>query len=101
MKSLGTILFGTNAIDLSALEQLVDTSQTRTMARAIFVFARRYAAEGLSLREGLKCLESDIERNGLDALSDHKVGNLAHARIQEIAAAINRLRTLKVLGFGG
>jgi predicted ABC-class ATPase len=96
VKGLKTILFGTTAIDLTALEQLVDTSQTRTIAQAILSFSRKYATEGLSICEGLKRLERDIEREGLDILAAHKVGNLACVRIQEIASAINRLRTLRV-----
>jgi predicted ABC-class ATPase len=96
VKGLRTILFGTTVIDLSALEQLVDTSQTRAVAQAILVFARKYALEGLSLCEGLRRLESEIDQKGLDALSAYKVGNLARARVQEIAFAINRLRTLRV-----
>lgn len=96
VKGLRTILFGTTAIDLSALEQLVDTSQTRAIAQAMLGFARKYALEGLSLCEGLKRLDREIEGKGLDTLSTCKVGNLARARVQEIAFAINRLRTLRV-----
>lgn len=96
VKGPRTIVFGTTAIDLHGLEQLVDTSQTRTIAQAVLVFARKYATQGLSLREGLRCLDDEIERSGLDVLSVYKVGNLARVRVQEIAAAINRLRTLRI-----
>jgi predicted ABC-class ATPase len=98
VQGLRTILFGTTRINLAALEQLVDTSQTRAIAQAILIFGRKYAAEGLSLREGLRRLESEIETKGLDTLSAYKVGNLARVRVQEIAFAINRLRTLKISG---
>lgn len=96
VKGLRTILFGTTPIDLAALEQLVDASQTRTIAQSILLFARGFAARGFTLREGLQRLEREVEQNGLDVLSHHKVGNLARARTAEIAAAINRLRTLRV-----
>jgi predicted ABC-class ATPase len=95
-KGLRTILFGSTPIDLSSLEQLVDHSQTRAIAQAVLIFATRYASRRLSLREGLKILESEIESKGLDVLTPFKVGNLARPRIQEIAFAINRLRTLQV-----
>jgi predicted ABC-class ATPase len=96
VRGLKTIVFGRTTIDLIALEQLADASQTRGIAQAILAFATRYAAEGLSLKDGLIQLESEMERRGLDFLSTHKVGNLARPRVQEIAFAINRLRTLKV-----
>lgn len=64
----------------------------------MLILKGKFAAEKVSFLEGLKWLESAIEREGLDILSVHKAGNLAFARIQEVAFAINRLRTLRVLG---
>jgi predicted ABC-class ATPase len=95
-KGLKMILFGSTLIDLSSLEQLVDVSQTRSIARAILMFANRYAPRDLSLCEGLELLESELELKGLDALTPFKVGNLARPRMQEVAFAINRLRTLRI-----
>jgi predicted ABC-class ATPase len=94
-KGLRTILFGRSQIDLTSLEQLVDQSQTRAIGRAILFFARRYASQGLSLGEGLQQLERELDLYGLDLLIPFKTGNLARPRIQEIAFAINRLRTLR------
>jgi predicted ABC-class ATPase len=96
VKGPRTILFGRTVLDLVGLEQLADISQTRAIARAIHVFASKYAGAGRSLFEGLRELVAEVERNGLDTLTVHKVGNLAHVRIQEIAFSINRLRTLRV-----
>ncbi len=95
-KGLGTILYGVNNIDLSALEQLVDTSQTRAIGEAIHFFARNCASKGMSIREGLRFLDAELDKQGLDILKPFKTGNLARPRIQEIASAMNRLRTLKV-----
>ncbi|MFQ5928651.1 MAG: ABC-ATPase domain-containing protein [Acidobacteriota bacterium] len=95
-KGLKKILFGTTALDLSALEQLVDLSQTRAIGEAIFYYANHYASTGLSLKEGLQHLVEDLEGNGLDMLTPHKVGNLARPRLFEIAFAINRMRSLQV-----
>ncbi|MFN3477031.1 MAG: ABC-ATPase domain-containing protein [Candidatus Methylomirabilales bacterium] len=95
-KGLKSILFGTTSIDLSALEQLVDLSQTRAIGEAIYYYATRYAARGFSLREGLERLMEDLEKGGLDILSPFKVGNLARPRVFEIAFAINRMRSLKI-----
>jgi predicted ABC-class ATPase len=95
-KGLGTILYGVNSIDLSALEQLVDKSQTRAIGEAIHFFARHCAPQGMTIREGLSLLDDELNREGLDILTHFKSGNLARPRIQEIASAINRLRTMKV-----
>ena len=95
-KGLKSILFGTTSIDLSALEQLVDLSQTRAVGEAIYYYATHYAARGFSLKEGLQRLMEDLEKGGLDILSPFKVGNLARPRVFEIAFAINRMRSLKV-----
>jgi predicted ABC-class ATPase len=94
-KGLQSIAFGTHTIDLGALEQLVDMSQTRAIGDAI------HFATGLM--EGEKTLKSivdgvleKIEEKGLDVLDTRLVGNYAVFRGLELAAAINRLRTLKV-----
>ena len=95
-KGVKKILFGTTAVDLSALEQLVDISQTRAIGEAIFYYAQHYASENLSLQEGLQELLEQVEEKGLDMLTPYKTGNLARPRIFEIAFAINRMRSLKV-----
>lgn len=95
-KGLGTILYGINRIDLSAVEQLVDSSQTRAIGEAIHFFARHYASKGMTLRDGLFLLDKELDEKGLDILKPFRVGNLARPRIHEVASAINRLRTMKV-----
>lgn len=95
-KGLKTILFGTTIIDLEALEQLVDQSQTRAIGAMILRYAQRYADPRRSLRQGLEALMEEVENKGLDCLLPYKVGNLALPRIFEVAGAINRMRTLKV-----
>ena len=95
-KGLRQILFGTTQIDLSALEQLVDQSQTRAIGAMIYRYATRYADGRRSLREGLELLMAEVRERGLDCLSGPRVGNLALPRIFEVAGAINRMRTLRV-----
>ena len=95
-KGLHHILYGTTSIDLSALEQLVDQSQTRALGAMIHRYATRYADGNRTLREGLELLMKEVEEGGLDCLLPHKVGNLAMPRVFELAGAINRMRTLKV-----
>ena len=95
-KGLDQILFGRISIDLSALEQLVDSSQTNAIGEAIHYFARHCASSGMTVLEGIQELEEVLDRQGLDALKPFKVGNLARPRRFEIAAAINRMRTLRI-----
>ncbi len=95
-KGLDHIRFGTTSIDLSALEQLIDPSQTRAIGEAIHHYSVHYVGKDLSLREGLQRLMENLEKRGLDVLTDSKVGNLAKPRLLEIAFAINRMRSLRV-----
>lgn len=95
-KGLRSILFGTQAIDLSAVEQLVSISQTRAIGDIIHYYAGRYAGRELPLREGLGRVLKDLEEGGMDILSRFREGDYAMPRIFEIAAAINRMRSLRI-----
>ncbi|HAV43409.1 TPA: ATPase [bacterium] len=93
VKDRSTILYGRHAIDLWAVEQLVDPSQTRFIASAIH-YLTRHMDEKKSLREIITHFMEKIEEKSLDLLFVH--GDYALARRHELAAAINRLRTLKI-----
>jgi len=106
------ILYGELSLDLRYLAQLVDSSQTRAIARAIRLASQHLMGgrrQGLrdaepTLAEVLDALESILDDEGLDALdrygrnqpSERHPGNLARPRRHEIAAAINRTRSLEV-----
>jgi len=96
VKGMRTILFGTTAIDLSSLEQLVDASQTRTIGLMVHYYSENYMEKTQHLREGLTKVMDDFRERGFDIFLPHKVGNLAMPRIYEVAGAINRMRTLKI-----
>ncbi len=91
-----TILFGAETIDLSAVEQLVDPGQTRALAAALVHARENYIDGKRSLRQVLDLVEKDIEAGGLGILCRHPDG--AHVRFRrfELAAALNRLRSLQV-----
>jgi predicted ABC-class ATPase len=91
-----TVLFGEQTIDLSAVEQLVDPSQTRALAAALYYAREKYMDGQQSLAQVLHQVMQDIERDGLDVLDNRKMGDHALFRIFELAAALNRLRTLEV-----
>jgi predicted ABC-class ATPase len=94
-KGLKTILFGVHPIDLGAIEQIADTSQTRAIGEAIN-YAMKYMDGKRTLGEIVDSVQKDIEEKGLDVLSPRPVGDFAGFRNLELAAAINRLRTLRV-----
>ena len=95
-KGLKGILYGTDFIDLSYLEQLVDISQTRCIGFLIHYYVSHYLDKSEDLKKGLEKVMCDVEEKGFDILLPYKVGNLALPRIYEVAGAINRMRCLKV-----
>lgn len=92
------VLIGRDVIDLFQVEQLVDSSQTRAIS-----YALHYAAENLmdgrvSMEDLMKQVEKALDINGLDVLvpkGRRYPNNISRPRTFEIAAALNRLRTLK------
>lgn len=96
------LLFGSDPIELRSVEQLVDLSKTRAIGYAIYRASQQYMDGNTTLREVLAALEAFFEEeNGLDRLDpfrrgEQHPGNFARPRIYEIAAAINRLRTVKM-----
>ena len=94
-KGLKTILFGVHPIDLGGVEQLVDMSQTRAIGDAIH-YAQRFMDGKRTLTATVDAVLKDIQEEGLDVLSPRPAGDLAGFRGLELAAAINRLRTLRV-----
>ncbi len=95
-----TIHFGTETIDLSAVEQVVSGSQARAIAAGLLLAARRFVDDRRSIAEILDLVERALEDEGLDALDARKVGNLARFRRFELASALNRLRSLRVIPKG-
>lgn len=91
------IQYGINTIDLSAIEQLVDESQVRMIGEILFYFERTgILNRNLTISQLLDLVEEKMKREGLHTFSAHKghPGELAFVRRFELAAAINRLKTL-------
>ncbi len=97
-RGVGTLVFGEEVVDLSAVEQLVDASQTRAIGEALYYALRRGYLDGeLTLAEILKAVYADIGEGGVEVISrmsEEHPGELALPRPQEVAAALNRLRSL-------
>ncbi|MBE9158331.1 ABC-ATPase domain-containing protein [Nodosilinea sp. LEGE 06152] len=96
-RDVDQLQIGTEAIDLSAVEQLVESGQVRAIAAAI-VYAQRYHLTATtSLSEAIAAVMTDIAQYGLDCLTEWPTGDLVCFRGLELAAAINRLRTLRTV----
>lgn len=93
-KGLHTIELGRERVDLSYLEQLAEPGQTEAIARMIRALA---GGKDREAREAVESALASIQENGLDSLgrSDGHPGELSLPRVQEVAAAINRIRTLE------
>jgi predicted ABC-class ATPase len=94
-KGLQSIAFGTHTIDLGAVEQLVDISQTRAIGDALY-YATRFMDGSKTLKQIVEAVMNAIENRGLDVLNRRPSGDYARFRGLELAAAMNRLRTLSV-----
>ncbi|UCG12448.1 MAG: ABC-ATPase domain-containing protein [Deltaproteobacteria bacterium] len=87
--------FGTNTIDLTALEQLVSPSQTLAVAKSLVYLRNNYMNGLRPVRELMAMLERDLTVQGLDVLSKRSSGEYALPRRLEVAGALNRLRSLR------
>ncbi|MGD9141044.1 MAG: ABC-ATPase domain-containing protein [bacterium] len=91
-----TILFGRYTIDLSAVETIVHPSQVNAVGQALYYARTRYMDGRRTLPEILDLVMKDIEASGLDVIDPRKMGDYAMFRRLELAAALNRLPTLRV-----
>jgi predicted ABC-class ATPase len=96
VRSDDELVLGTEAIDLVALEQIVDRGQVRAIGVAIAYSQRYYWDGSRTLDEIVMAVMADIEAAGWDALTATPEGDLVRFRELELAAAINRLRSLKL-----
>ncbi len=95
-RGLRAIQYGTEEIDISLVEQIVDASQTRYIADCLQYAYHHLANDRYTVYELVECIESLVQSQGLDVLQPYLTGDRAWARPFEIAAALNRLRTLYV-----
>ncbi len=90
---------GNQTVDLSRLSQFAEVPQIR----AVGYLLAWLAEHGQELRSDgtvgglLSALERAVEEGGLEAFLPARYGDLAAPRRFEVAAALNRLRTLRIL----
>ncbi|MDE2752862.1 MAG: ATPase, partial [Gemmatimonadota bacterium] len=88
---------GSDRIDLAGVRQLVSRAQTRAVAQAL-VYAQRFMDAEMTVEDILEALSGSMEDDGLDVLDTGRTGDLALPRMQEVAAALARLRSLTMIG---
>lgn len=93
-RGIGTIELGRERVDLSYLEQLAEPGQTEAIARIIGGFAS--TGESRRVEEVVEEALALVSKSGLGSLSDFEghPGEMSLPRAQEVAAAINRVRSL-------
>lgn len=96
VRDVDELVFGTEAIDLSAVEQIVDVGQLRAIGAAITYLQQHYLDGKRTLAQSIEFIMSDLASSGLDALLPYPQGDLITFRSHELAAVINRLRSLEV-----
>ncbi len=97
VRDMDEVTFGTEEIDVTAVEQIVDKAQLRAIVSAMVYGKQKYMDGKKTLREIIDQVMADIENQGMDILSPFREGDFAMFRRLELAAAINRLRTLSVI----
>lgn len=95
-RGLRELQLGEQTIDLGALEQLVDDSQARGIG-VLLAWLHANGREGSTVPQlADQALAAATERDGLYGLD--RLPELASVRRYELVAAINRLRSLQLLG---
>jgi predicted ABC-class ATPase len=96
VRDVDEVGFGTEDIDLAAVEQIADPAQLRAIALAIVYAKENYINGKITIAEILDRVIADVKESGLDIVAEFIQGDLALFRRFELAAALNRLRTLQI-----
>ncbi|MEO1209392.1 MAG: ABC-ATPase domain-containing protein [Cyanobacteria bacterium J06638_20] len=95
VREVDELVLGRESIDLSALEQLVEVGQVRAIGAAITTLQPQFDGNH-TLSDRLTALQEKLDANDLDLLTDYPQGDLAMFRRVDLAAAVNRMRSLQV-----
>ncbi len=91
--------YGSVDLDLRAVEQVLDAAHASTLGHSLrLLYEDLFRSEGREVSVLLDRLEALFAAEGLEFLSprDFPDGTLVRPRRHEIAAALNRLRTLRI-----
>lgn len=91
--------YGMDLLNLEALPQLVEAPQIRSIGYCLYLLGEKLpeSPELKTVKQWLDWLENEINNKGLDGLSPDYPSLLSRPRKYEIAAAINRIRSLTIV----
>ncbi|MGB3405368.1 MAG: ABC-ATPase domain-containing protein [Microcoleaceae cyanobacterium] len=96
VRDVDEVMFGSQEVNLSGVEQLVSKDQLRAIASAMVYAKRQYIDGTQTLPAIIDRVMADIAAKGLDVITPFPQGDFALFRRFELAAAINRVRTLEI-----
>ena len=93
------VRYGDGEIELSAVEQVLDASHAWTLGQAVRFVGEELAGNERTLVQLLSTLDAILDDEGVEVLSpfDDPAGDLIRPRRYEVAAAINRVRSLRIV----
>jgi len=97
-RALRAVSFGTEEIDMNYVAQLVDEGQLRAIGQALNLARKQFMKPEKSVTDVVEAVMTAIDQQGLDILDSWQTGDYVKFRSYEFVAALNRLRTLKVVG---
>jgi len=89
--------FGTQEVDLAAVEQLVEGAQAAAIGRTLAWARGRFLDGARTLSSATELIMKALEEGGLDRIDERRSGEYAAFRGLELAAVLNRLRGLRTL----
>jgi predicted ABC-class ATPase len=96
-RDMDVLVFGESDVDVRSVEQFVDPGQLIGAGLALReLVAGRHLDGARTLAEALDSLEEALEAEGVTLLGDDFGGDYVLPRRFEVAAVLNRLRTLRV-----
>ena len=96
VRDRNTLTLGPLDLDLSAIGPILSRAQVNSIGRALLTIRSRYLDQTKALPQILDALDALLESEGLDALDPRQPGDLVAIRRHDVAAAFNRLRSLRV-----
>jgi len=93
------IIYGRDRIDLRYVEQLVDTGQLKFIGDFIYYLSEKHMDGKITIKELIENGLREIDERGFDIIAPFRgdfPGTYTLPRSFEIAATINRLRTLRI-----
>ncbi len=97
-RGMDTIQFGYENIDLSKIHQISENPQVRLIGDILFYAGKNIFDGETTIEKTMDKIENILDEIGIHEFTPYESGDYAVPRRYEIAAALNRLRTLSCSG---